>query len=155
MLATSRASAASSGGSSPGRRWASIVLPDPGGPTMSRLWEPAAATRSARFARACHTANEYRLYALEGTLPRKPGLARVPNKGAAIEVEVWEIPIEGFGRFTQSVPRPFAIGNVVLENGETVKGFVCEPVAVMNAQDITQFGGWQAFLESAGKPVSE
>jgi allophanate hydrolase len=109
----------------------------------------------ARFARACHTANEYRLYALEGTLPRKPGLARVPNKGAAIEVEVWEIPIEGFGRFTQSVPRPFAIGNVVLENGETVKGFVCEPVAVMNAQDITQFGGWQAFLESAGKPVSE
>lgn len=109
----------------------------------------------ARFARACRTANEYHLYALEGTLPLKPGLARVPNKGAAIEVEVWEIPMEAFGRFTQSVPHPLAIGNVVLENGETVKGFVCEPIAVMSAQDITQFGGWRAFLESAGKPVSE
>ena len=34
----------------PGRRRASIVLPAPGGPTMSRLWPPAAAISSARFA---------------------------------------------------------------------------------------------------------
>jgi len=109
----------------------------------------------ARFVRACRTANEYHLYALEGTLPRKPGLARVPSGGKAIEVEVWELTLEAFGRFTQSVLPPLAIGNVVLENGETVKGFVCEPIAVMGAQDITQFGGWRAFLANAGKPASE
>ena len=34
-------------GSSPDRRRASIVLPAPGGPTMSRWWPPAAATSSA------------------------------------------------------------------------------------------------------------
>ncbi len=104
----------------------------------------------ARFARACQTSNQYRLYALEGTTPCKPGLARVPGGGSAIEVEVWEVPMENFGRFTQSVPPPLAIGNVTLENGESVKGFVCEPVAVMGARDITQFGGWRAFLARAG-----
>ena len=34
----------------PGRRGASIDLPDPGGPIISRLWPPAAAISSARFA---------------------------------------------------------------------------------------------------------
>ena len=36
----------------PGRRRASIVLPEPGGPTMSRLWPPAAAISRARRASA-------------------------------------------------------------------------------------------------------
>ncbi len=104
----------------------------------------------ARFARVCRTSHHYRLYELAGTIPRKPGLARVPSGGSAIEVEVWEVPMENFGRFVQSVPPPLAIGNVTLESGESVKGFVCEPVAVMGAQDITQYGGWRAFLASTG-----
>jgi allophanate hydrolase len=108
-----------------------------------------------RFVRACRTADEYRLYALEGTFPPKPGLVRAPQSGAFIEVEVWEIPMEGFGRLTQSVPPPLAIGNVALENGETVKGFVCEPIAMIGAQDITHFGGWRAFLASADKSAPE
>lgn len=41
------------GGSRPGRRWASMDLPDPGGPTNSRLWPPAAAISSARLAPSC------------------------------------------------------------------------------------------------------
>ena len=44
---TSIASARVSGGSRPGRRRASIVLPVPGGPWRKRLWPPAAATSSA------------------------------------------------------------------------------------------------------------
>jgi allophanate hydrolase len=108
----------------------------------------------ARFVRVCRTSEDYRLYTL-GTSPPKPGLARVPNNGAAIEVEVWEIPVEAFGRFTQLVPHPLAIGNVELENGETVKGFVCEPIAVVSAHDITRFGGWRAFLASQEDPASD
>ena len=38
------------GGSNPGRRRASMVLPDPGGPSIRRLWPPAAATTRARLA---------------------------------------------------------------------------------------------------------
>src|SRR5215216_595169 len=45
---TSRASSCSSGGSRPGRRLASMVLPAPGGPVRSRLWAPAAAISRAR-----------------------------------------------------------------------------------------------------------
>ena len=52
-VVTSSDSSKVSGGSSPGRRLASIVLPAPGGPTSSRLWPPAAATSSARRPSAC------------------------------------------------------------------------------------------------------
>src|ERR1035438_5411058 len=49
----SRASAKVSGGRIPGKRLASIVLPEPGGPIISTLCAPAAATSSARFAVVC------------------------------------------------------------------------------------------------------
>ncbi len=52
MRVTARASSGVSGGSSPTRRSASIVLPDPGGPIMSRWCRPAAATSTARRPRA-------------------------------------------------------------------------------------------------------
>ena len=42
-----------SGGSNPGRRCASMLLPVPGGPTSTMLCPPAAATISARLAAAC------------------------------------------------------------------------------------------------------
>jgi len=42
-------SAGVSGGRIVGIRLASIVLPDPGGPIINRLWCPAAATVSARL----------------------------------------------------------------------------------------------------------
>jgi allophanate hydrolase len=38
---------------------------------------------------------------------------------------------------------------VTLEDGEVVKGFLCESYAVEGARDISSFGGWRAFL-SAG-----
>ena len=46
----SSASSSSGGGRRPGSRRASIVLPTPGGPTIRRLWPPAAAISSARLA---------------------------------------------------------------------------------------------------------
>ena len=48
--ALASASSSAIGGSRPGRRCASIDLPLPGGPTISRLWPPAAAISSARLA---------------------------------------------------------------------------------------------------------
>ena len=49
-METSSSSAGVSGGRMVGSRAASMDLPAPGGPTMSRLWPPAAATSSARLA---------------------------------------------------------------------------------------------------------
>lgn len=46
----SSSSCAVSGGRMPGMRWASIDLPEPGGPVNNRLCPPAAAISSARLA---------------------------------------------------------------------------------------------------------
>ncbi|HEX3773983.1 MAG TPA: allophanate hydrolase [Polyangiaceae bacterium] len=102
----------------------------------------------ATLVRACKTAPEYRLYALANTTPPKPGLARANSGGAAIDVEVWQLTPEGFGTFMKGVPAPMCIGTVTLEDSERVHGFLCEPIALEGATEITQYGGWRAYLAS-------
>jgi allophanate hydrolase len=103
--------------------------------------------RGGRLVRACRTAPVYRLYALAGTVPPKPGLVRVGGEsGATIEVEVWELAEAAFGGFVAAIPPPLAIGTVTLEDGDAVKGFICEPHAVAGAEDISGYGGWRAYL---------
>jgi allophanate hydrolase len=101
--------------------------------------------RRARLVRKARTAPTYRLYALEG----KPGLVRA-EAGGAIELEVWELEPREFGSFVAQIPAPLGIGTLELEDGEQVKGFLCEPYAVRGRPDITQYGGWRAYLE--GRP---
>jgi allophanate hydrolase len=101
----------------------------------------------ARFVEAAVTAAQYRLYALTEPGARKPGLLRVAaGRGAAIAVEIWAMPPEGFGRFVAAVPPPLSIGSVRLADGRTVKGFLVEAEAVAGARDISAFGGWRAFV---------
>ena len=106
-------------------------------------------SRGARLAARTTTSARYRLVALEASVPPKPGLARVPEGGASIEVEVWDVPAESFGSFVAAVPAPLAIGKLELADGTWVSGFVCEPVGLDGAEDITRFGGWRAYLASA------
>jgi allophanate hydrolase len=106
--------------------------------------------RGARLKKTCRTAAGYRLYALEGTKPAKPGLARDDQfRGPGIEVEVWTMPEDQFGSFVAEVPAPFGIGNVTVDSGELAKCFICEPHALASATEITQFGGWRAYLASS------
>ncbi|HVK54441.1 MAG TPA: allophanate hydrolase [Burkholderiales bacterium] len=105
--------------------------------------------RSARLLATTKTAAAYRLFALPGTTPPKPGLVRTPRDGASIEVEVWEMPLRHFGGFVATIPSPLGIGALQLASGETVKGFICEPWAIEGAEDITEFGGWRAYREKA------
>jgi len=100
-----------------------------------------------RLLEATRTAPDYKLYALNGTVPPKPGLLRVEGgKGAAIELEVWALPIEAFGRFMDGVAAPLSIGTLTLADGRTVKGFLVEAAAVSDARDITKLGGWRKYL---------
>jgi len=103
---------------------------------------------SATLVRSCKTAAEYRLYALPNTVPPKPGLVRVSSGGSAIEVEVWELTPEAFGQFMKGVPAPMTIGTCILDDGSKVHGFGCEPIALEGATDITEFGGWRAYLRN-------
>ncbi|MES2915139.1 MAG: allophanate hydrolase [Pseudomonadota bacterium] len=103
----------------------------------------------ARLIRACRTAPEYRLYALPGGPPQRPGLVRDASRGAAIAVEVWGLPRAAFGGFIGGVPSPLAIGTVRLEDDSTVNGFLCETAGLVGAADITALGGWRGYLAQA------
>ena len=103
--------------------------------------------RGARLVRTARTAPVYRLFALAGAMPRRPGLMRVEDgTGASVEVEVWELSEAAFGGFVAAVPPPLAIGTLLLEDGTAVKGFVCEAHAAVGADDISRYGGWRAYL---------
>lgn len=100
----------------------------------------------ATFVRATRTASDYRLYALSGTVLPKPGLIRDPGfDGPGIEVEIWTLPADGFGRFVAAIPAPLGIGKLTLQDGSEVSGFLGEGHAIAGAREITAFGGWRAF----------
>ena len=103
--------------------------------------------RGARCLRATHTAPDYRLFALPGTVPPKPGLLRVaPGQGSAIALEIWDLPLTQYGSFVAMIPTPLGIGTLSLNDGSQVQGFLCESQALEGAQDITHLGGWRAYM---------
>lgn len=108
--------------------------------------------RGASLVRRTTTSPCYRLHALP-TQPPKPGLVRVPEQGRALEVEVWEMPVENFGSFVALVPHPLGIGTIELADGSWVKGFICEPEPLADAPDITSHGGWRNYLSSLAKTI--
>jgi len=103
----------------------------------------------AEFVRDARTAPDYRLYALPGTSPPKPGLLRVgAGEGARIAVEIWSLKAAAFGAFVAAIPQPLGIGTLNFEDGARAKGFLVEAEAVKGAEDISRFGGWRSYLES-------
>ncbi len=102
-------------------------------------------TRNAVFVEETTTDARYQLFALANTTPPKPGLAR-SEQGQPIAVELWDVPLARFGELVAEVPAPLGIGSLTLSDGREVKGFICEPYALVDATDITQWGGWKAWL---------
>ncbi len=106
-------------------------------------------TRDAVLVEETQTASNYRLFALLDGPIKKPGLLR-GDSGAAITVELWDIPLARFGEFVAEIPAPLGIGSLTLADGRVVKGFICEPAVLSQALEITEFGGWRNWLASQG-----
>lgn len=105
--------------------------------------------RGAKLLRTTKTAHDYQCFALTNTKPAKPGLVRVPGfEGPGIEIEVWLIPEAQFGSFVAAVPPPLSIGTCELADGERIKGFLCEPYAIVGMPEITQLGSWRQYLQT-------
>jgi allophanate hydrolase len=98
--------------------------------------------RGGEFLGTHQTAAEYRLYGLAGGVP---GLLRTAHGGAAIEVELWALPVETVGSFLAGVGAPLSLGRIRLADGSEPVGFLCEAYATAGAQDITRHGGWRAY----------
>lgn len=67
----------------------------------------------ASYRESVNTAPHYRLYRLD-TVPEKPGMVYDDKKGAAIAVEIYELPVVSIGAFLQQVKKPLCIGDVEL-----------------------------------------
>jgi allophanate hydrolase len=107
----------------------------------------------ASFVRATTTTRDYRLFALPGGPPPRPGLLRTDERdGGAIDVEVWRVPVAALGRVVAAIPAPLGVGTVALADGTASPGFLCESHAVAGAEEITAWGGWRSYL--AGAPVA-
>ncbi len=98
-----------------------------------------------RFLKTAQTASEYRLYRLAGSVPLGPGLVRTAD-GVPIELELWALPTTQLGAFLKGVPAPLGIGSLTLQDGTLSKGFICETAGLDGAVDITEYGGWRAYL---------
>jgi allophanate hydrolase len=144
MAATAATAAAQAAGAEPTLKVAVVGAHLSGQPLNSQLIE-----RHARLVSTTTTSAAYRLYALDTRPVAKPGLIRVPSGGAPIVLEVWDMPVAQFGSFVELIGSPLGIGTVELADGSFVKGFVCESFALSGARDITEHGGWRAYLDAA------
>lgn len=111
-------------------------------------------SRQGRLIATTATSPDYRLYALPGSPPQRPGLIRANKneQGTSIEVEVWELPVRELGSFVASIPAPLGIGTITLANGDKLPGFLCEHYAIENATDISYSGGWRNYLRQSVNP---
>jgi len=140
---------ASASGAAPGRIEVAVVGAHLSGLPLNR----ELTVRGATFVREVKTIPAYRLFALPGASPPKPGLLRVAaGQGHAIAAEIWSLEASAFGAFVANIPAPLGIGTLLFSDKTSAKGFLVEAEATKGAKDISEFGGWRAYLLSSPTP---
>lgn len=100
----------------------------------------------AVFIKTCKTRVGYRLFDVPEKVPPRPGMLKDVTSPYALELEVWEMPLENFGAFMVQIASPLCIGTVFLEDESRVYGFLCEADALSGAKEISEYGGWRAYI---------
>ena len=99
----------------------------------------------ATFVREATTEPTYRLWSIDD---RYPAMLRVREGGSAIALEVWSVPVASLATILLQEPPGLCIGKVHLCDGEVVLGVLGEPILCENRHEITQWGGWRAYIET-------
>jgi hypothetical protein len=99
----------------------------------------------ATFVREDETDACYRIWSIGD---RHPAMLRTPNAGGRVALEIWSVPAEGLASVLIAEPPGLAIGKVVLRDGSIVLGVLGEPFLCEGQREITQFGGWRAYIAS-------
>jgi gamma-glutamylcyclotransferase (GGCT)/AIG2-like uncharacterized protein YtfP len=105
----------------------------------------------AVFVQETLTEPAYRLWSIAD---RHPAMLKVMQGGSAVAVEVWALPPAGLGQILQQEPAGLCIGKVTLADGETVLGVLGEPWLCEGQLEITQYGGWRAYIASIASIAS-
>ena len=100
----------------------------------------------ATFVKQTKTKEGYRLFVLENKDPIRPGMMYDSSSTSQIEVEVWSMPVEKFGKFMKQIASPLGIGSVYLEDESFVYGFLCESDYLKDAKEISNLKSWRVFL---------
>ncbi|MBW4443455.1 MAG: glutamyl-tRNA amidotransferase [Plectolyngbya sp. WJT66-NPBG17] len=98
----------------------------------------------AQFLREAQTEPSYRIWSIGD---RHPAMLKVKEGGVAISVEVWAVPASGLATLLIQEPPGLSIGKVRLADGEEVLGVLGEPFLCEGQVEITQYGGWRAYIE--------
>lgn len=100
----------------------------------------------ARLLKKTKTKEGYRLYVLENKDPIRPGMIYDSSVNSQIDLEVWSMKIENFGKFMKQIASPLGIGTVYLEDESVVYGFLCESDYLKDAKEISELKSWRAFI---------
>ncbi|RXK13974.1 hypothetical protein CP965_00560 [Halarcobacter mediterraneus] len=101
----------------------------------------------AKFVKKTQTKKGYRLFVLENKDPIRPGMIYDSSSSSQIELEVWSIKVENFGKFMKQIASPLCIGSVFLEDDSYVYGFLCEADFLKDAKEISELKSWRNFLK--------
>lgn len=110
----------------------------------------AADLGEASFLDATRTATGYRLFSLDGF----PVLVEAPDDGAAIAVQVWEVPERQWAEIVASEPAEMVSADIELEDGRRVPTLVGSRswVESQGAADVTAYGSWAAYVRQDDSP---
>ena len=106
------------------------------------------ATANATFVREAATEPAYRLWSVDDDHPAM--IHVTDDSGTAVKVEVWAVPRQRLAGLLESEPPDLAIGKVRLDDDSTVLCVVGESAAVAGQREITEYGGWRAYVEAQG-----
>ena len=62
--------------------------------------------------------------------------------GNHTKVDLYALPVVKLGRFLSRVAEPFVLGDITLQDGRVVKGFLCQGYAAKDAENITAEGSF-------------
>ncbi len=101
---------------------------------------------NATLIKKTQTKKGYRLFVLENKDPIRPGMIYDSSSSTQIELEVWSMKVENFGKFMKQIASPLGMGTVFLEDGSYVYGFLCEADFVKDAKEISELKSWRNFI---------
>ncbi|MFZ2652247.1 MAG: glutamyl-tRNA amidotransferase [Burkholderiaceae bacterium] len=97
----------------------------------------------ASFVREDQTDACYRLWSIGD---RHPAMLRTPGAGTNVALEIWDVPLAGLATILLNEPPGLCIGKVVLKDGSIVLGVLGEPFLCEGQREITELGGWRAYI---------
>ncbi len=111
-------------------------------------YNPHMIAAKATFVREAATEAAYRLWSVRDDHPAM--IHMTDGSGRTVNIEVWAVPLEGLSELLQNEPPGLAIGKVRLDDGSIVFGVLGESALVEGQREITEYGGWRAYVEAEG-----